>query len=770
MILRTLHPSVELRNYQRPPKYLTKKQNSFYPHNSLHKGVRYKFLRRATLSYGINELWQCDLVDLKHLGKHNNGFRYLLTVIDVFSKYARVSALKMKTAEAVKNAFENLFQQAKPKNIQTDKGSEFYNSQLKSLFQRHSINHYSAEGDHKASVVERFNRTLKNKMFGVFTYRNSYKYVDILHLLVKSYNDTEHRSIGMAPSQVTRVVRTTNFSKKLYGFLEKNPKVILNKGDLVRISKANKTFRRGYLPGWSDEVFRVTKVYFSHPTTFELQDLKSEAIKGRFYAEELQKISKRSDDYWRIEKVLKTKGIGRKKEYYVKWQGFDERFNSWVKEAWMRTKLARPIILTGAWEVGLSEIFVPRTLFNIGNHNNKYSITYEETKIIEKDYAEYDIGGKIEQGTADADVIEEINQSIEEKCGHFVAFSLDRKNINVHIAPNYELHLTAANAPRLLTMLNLPREDRVIRMSESFVFRKPSKTNKDNHLKIIARNLKRHFIIRTTRFNHKYTDLENMHHELFQHINFNLMQTGIGGAADFIFDFKVNKVEITVQKNVELELRLLYAPLFMRMLSLTKDIVLKGKSMHVLQKIDRPPLNEYFRVSITDKPTVPEKVKKKTENLQLEVGFYKNAEQLFSSFKHLAFNLLANKKVKIHIPDTSAVTFQDGLKDLLGLKQSTLHGGTHISDYQLELDGGITEIYVCTDIIESHFVGDTIAPLLRIIPAMSTKEDQIVINYQRPLYLPLRQNYIDCIEVELKSSSGDGIIFTSGKSLLVLSF
>ncbi|GFR12784.1 chromo domain-containing protein [Trichonephila clavata] len=72
---------------------------------------------------------------------------------------------------------------------------------------------------------------------------------------------------------------------------------------------------------WSDEVFRVTKVYFSHPTTFELQDLKSEAIKGRFYAEELQKISKRSDDYWRIEKVLKTKGIGRKKEYYVKWQG-----------------------------------------------------------------------------------------------------------------------------------------------------------------------------------------------------------------------------------------------------------------------------------------------------------------------------------------------------------------------------------------------------------------------------------------------------------------
>ncbi|GFQ79246.1 uncharacterized protein TNCT_588281 [Trichonephila clavata] len=202
---------------------------------------------------------------------------------------------------------------------------------------------------------------------------------------------------------------------------------------------------------------------------------------------------------------------------------------------------------------------------------------------------------------------------------------------------------------------------------------------------------------------------------------------------------------------------------------MTKDVILTGKTLHVLQKVERPPLNEYFRVSITDKPTVPVK-EKKTENLELEVGFYKTSEQLFRSFKHLAFNHLANNKVKMHIPDTSSVTFQDGLKDLLGFKNSTFYGGTHISDYQLELDGGITEIYVYSDIIESHFVGDTIAPLLRIITVMSTKEDQIVINYQRPLYFPLRKNYIDCIEIELKSSSGDGIIFTSGKSLLVLSF
>ncbi|XP_055930006.1 uncharacterized protein LOC129984661 isoform X2 [Argiope bruennichi] len=438
-------------------------------------------------------------------------------------------------------------------------------------------------------------------------------------------------------------------------------------------------------------------------------------------------------------------------------------------QASFRTKLSRPIILTGEWEVGLSEIFVPRTWFNIGNHNNKYSITYEETKLVEKDFLEYSIRIKIEQGTSDEDIIDNINQSIEAICGHFVSFELDHKNMNILIAPNYELHLTAADSPRLLTMLNLPREDRVIKTSESFMYRKPSKTNKDNIFKIIARNMKRHFIIRVTRFNHKYTDMNNIHHELFQHINHNLMQTGIGGAADFIFDFKEDKVEITVQKNVELEFRLLYAPLFMRMLGMTKDIVLTGRTLHVLQKIERPPMNEYFRVSITDKPTIPVKIKK-TEDMELQVGFYKNSEQLFGSFKHLAFNHLANNKIKIHIPENSTLTLQEGLRDLLGFKESTLNGGTHISDYQLELDGGITEIYVYSDIIESHFVGDTIAPLLRIIPVMSKKEDQIVINYQRPLYFPLRKNYIDCIEIELRSSSGDGIIFTSGKSLLVLSF
>ncbi|GFQ70446.1 uncharacterized protein F54H12.2, partial [Trichonephila clavata] len=114
-----------------------------------------------------------------------------------------------------------------------------------------------------------------------------------------------------------------------------------------------------------------------------------------------------------------------------------------------------------------------------------------------------------------------------------------------------------------------------------------------------------------------------------------------------------------------------------------------------------------------------------------------------------------NNKVKIHIPDTSTVNLQDGLRDLLGFKKSTLHGGTHISDYPLELDGGITEIYVYSDIIESHFLGDTIAPLLRIIPVMSTKRRPNSAKLPKTAVFSSTQNYIDCIEIELKSNSGD---------------
>ena len=106
--------------------------------------------------FGIDEQWAADLVEVQTL-RYNKGSRYLLTVVNVFSKYAWVRRLPYKTGEQVKKAFVDIFKEGcKPLNIQTDDGKEFCNKTVSDLFETHNINHFSTHGDTKSSVVERF--------------------------------------------------------------------------------------------------------------------------------------------------------------------------------------------------------------------------------------------------------------------------------------------------------------------------------------------------------------------------------------------------------------------------------------------------------------------------------------------------------------------------------------------------------------------------------------------------------------------------------------
>lgn len=302
---------------------------------TLHKPVRHKFIRRKVLAYGIGDLMQCDLVDVSKLSKYNNGVKYLLTAIDVFSKYGYALPLKKKNSDSMLKAFKKLFKESKfVSHLQTDRGKEFWNKFLKSYFKRHKINHYSTHSEFKASVVERFNRTLKTKLYRIFTHRNSYRYVHLLKNVLKSYNASVHRSTGYAPINVTPELEPIIF-KKMYGY-ERVVKYKFEINDHVRISKLKQTFRKGYLPNWTDEVFIIYKRYPTHPPTYLLKDLKGSNVEGRFYEEELQNVIKSNQNFWRIEKILKTKGKGVKKELFVRWKGFSPRFDSWIKTGWMR--------------------------------------------------------------------------------------------------------------------------------------------------------------------------------------------------------------------------------------------------------------------------------------------------------------------------------------------------------------------------------------------------------------------------------------------------
>lgn len=151
--------------------------------------------------------------------RQNRGVNFLLTVIDVLSRYAYVVPLKGKTAKEVSKAFAETLQRNEgeaPDNLQTDKGKEFYNPAFKHLLTQKDIHHFSTEGDNKATLVECFNRTIKQRILAYMLSNRTHEYIEVLNDLVKGYNATPHRSHGRAPEDVD-VWNEGDVRDKLYG-------------------------------------------------------------------------------------------------------------------------------------------------------------------------------------------------------------------------------------------------------------------------------------------------------------------------------------------------------------------------------------------------------------------------------------------------------------------------------------------------------------------------------------------------------------------------
>ena len=290
----------------------------------LHKQARRRFKRRRVITKGIDDLWQADLVEMGNYATFNDGFRFLLTIIDTFSKYAWAVALKSKNANEVTRAMKSVIDAGrKPKYLQTDDGKEFFNKEFQGLMKKHDINHYSTFSVLKASIVERFNRTLKNFMWKEFSLHGSYKWIDNYKALVDFYNGKVHRTIGMPPNKVTH--RNENLIlNRSFRHLKIYSKPKFSVGDNVRISKYKHIFEKGYTPNWTTEIFKIDKVQNTNPSTYILKDYQGKIIKGAFYTEELQK--SRFPDLYLVEKVLKTRG----NKVYVKWLGFPNDHNSWI--------------------------------------------------------------------------------------------------------------------------------------------------------------------------------------------------------------------------------------------------------------------------------------------------------------------------------------------------------------------------------------------------------------------------------------------------------
>lgn len=296
---------------------------------TLHKPVRRKFQTNRVIVYYMDQQWQTDLVDLSSLQKDNQGFRYLLTCIDILSKYAWVIPLKTKRGEEIVKAFRSIFLTRKPKFLQSDAGREFKNHHFQRFLKEEGVRFFTTYNNTKASVVERFNRTLKTKMWKYFTHNHTYRYIDVLDHLVKSYNHTYHSSIKRPPADVTRE-NQSHVWFTLYGDLEnvKRKPCMFQPGDVVRVSKQKLTFEKGYETNWTEELFVVTECVQRDPPVYRIMDLLDEPIQGTFYLQELQKVKMK--ETFKIEKILEKRIRKKRVEYFVKFKGYPNKFNQWI--------------------------------------------------------------------------------------------------------------------------------------------------------------------------------------------------------------------------------------------------------------------------------------------------------------------------------------------------------------------------------------------------------------------------------------------------------
>ena len=279
------------------------KQN-FQLAEELHKSIIRKFKKRKFYSGFKENIWGADLADMQLISKFDKGFRFILCIIDIFSKYAWVVPLKDRKGASIVNAFQKILKESdrKPNKIWVDKGSELYNSSLKKWLKDTDIEMYSIHNEGKSVVAERFIRTLKTKIYKYITLVSKNVHIDKLDDVVGEYNNTYHRTIKIKPVDV-KDNTYIDFNKEVN---DKDPKFKLD--DHARISKYKNIFAKEYTPNWSEEDFVVSKIKSTVPWTYIINDFNGEGITGTFYEKELQKTNQKK---FRIEKVINYMSNGK---------------------------------------------------------------------------------------------------------------------------------------------------------------------------------------------------------------------------------------------------------------------------------------------------------------------------------------------------------------------------------------------------------------------------------------------------------------------------
>lgn len=440
-----------------------------------------------------------------------------------------------------------------------------------------------------------------------------------------------------------------------------------------------------------------------------------------------------------------------------------------------RTKLSSPLFLGGDWEVALSEICMPRNWFNVDSHNNFYSLTLEkEENIINRRFV-YEIRATYTQGRT-RKFWQDVNDAIDNynEISGQVRFDWVQRDatVGVRLPPGFQLRIPVHDSRALLDMLNLPMEDYVQDKSTGFTF-KINQGDKPIPLLMYITNsnvnsVLEHYVSLMPYLGN-VQDIPLTPKDFFSALNYNLHLLDLQDFARFEYDESSNNVKISIANHTEIRLTTNSSSSLLAVLNLKTDATLRGETTYKVKYTGDIKRDDMFTIVVNAYSTTLETTKL-TENLYVQVGMYKKPEELFRAFKHITLACQPNMHVTLTVPLHYELTFGKNLADMLGFRATVFKSGTFVGDYPIQMHAGITEIFIYSDVIQSVHVGDTTSPLLRIVPCMNENKEQIVKYYDRPLYVPMKKKFIESIEIELRSSTGDKIIFTGGKTYVVLSF
>ena len=185
---------------------MTQKNIKLFTNEIYSKGPKKNYATNKTEVYYIDDIWSLDILDLKDYGSENNrGYRYVLVIIDNFSKYGWTIPLKNKNAQSIKGSFENILisSKRKPNLIESDRGKEFYNNIFQDFLNKNNIKLYSRTTSIGAVFAERFNHTIRDLLKKPVFEKGDGNWIDVIPIITKQYNNRLHSSTKLSPKDAS---------------------------------------------------------------------------------------------------------------------------------------------------------------------------------------------------------------------------------------------------------------------------------------------------------------------------------------------------------------------------------------------------------------------------------------------------------------------------------------------------------------------------------------------------------------------------------------